>query len=423
MALKKIDSENPLERWMNVDKIGLLIQNGRYEQAIELLHRAQIHTQKLHLLSTANLLALAQEICMISEQLRAEAEWYEWACQDTARREAKFVQQLFSLIETAMVSELDETVSSSNIISGTYRSVGANPQPESSPPAKKLFGLRNWFGRDAHTENETLPSPAQTALAAVMGAENRLIVYTLGTFQVYHNEELVENWGGRKALTVFKFLLLSRERPIHKEGLIEQFWPDSSEEAGRNNLNVVIYNLRQALRNGDAGFSHILFQNDCYLLNPEIGIWVDYEAFGASCRAVRRWQQAGNMAAAEAEFKLAEMLYQGDFLPEDYYEEWTDAPRQRLQMAYLSLLEDFSRHYFDEKDYPACAAACNKILAVEPSLESAHVRLMGCYSRQGQSPLALRQYDRCTRALAELNLMPALETRQLYERIRAGETV
>lgn len=423
MALKKVDNDNPIERWVNVDKIGVLIEHGRYEQAIELLHRAQLYTQKQHQNGAANLLALAQEICLITEQLRAEAAWHETAYQNTARREAKFVQQLFNLIETAILNEVETPPSNTKIITGTFTAVKGTREPESNPPARKLFGLRGWMGRDAQPVEETAVSPTQAALNAVMEAEQRLIVYTLGTFQAYRNDALVENWGGRKALAVFKYLLLNRERPIHKETLVEHFWPESAEEAGRNNLNVVIYNLRQALRSGDEDFSHILFQNDCYLLNPEMGVWVDHDAFSASCRTVKRWQQVGNMAAAEAEFKLAELLYQGDFLPEDYYEAWTDVPRHSLQMTYLSLLEDFSRHYFDEKDFTACSAACNKILAVEPSLESAHIRLMRCYSRQGQTPLALRQFDRCTRALAELNLTPSAEACTLYERIRAGEAV
>jgi DNA-binding SARP family transcriptional activator len=49
---------------------------------------------------------------------------------------------------------------------------------------------------------------------------------------------------------------------------------------------------------------------------------------------------------------------------------------------------------------------------------------MRCYSRLGQGPLALRQYQICAEALrAELEVDPAPETTQLYEQIRLHEYV
>jgi DNA-binding SARP family transcriptional activator len=49
---------------------------------------------------------------------------------------------------------------------------------------------------------------------------------------------------------------------------------------------------------------------------------------------------------------------------------------------------------------------------------------MQCYSRLGQAPLALRQYQICVDALrAELEVDPAPETIQLYERIHRHEQI
>jgi DNA-binding SARP family transcriptional activator len=255
-------------------------------------------------------------------------------------------------------------------------------------------------------------------------ADNRLEVYTLGSFQVYCNGIQVENWSSRKGTHIFKYLLFNREHPIHKEVLMEQFWPDSDVEAQRNNLNVAIYGLRQILRDDNSEFSHVLFQNDCYFLNPEMDIWLDANAFRERYQAAQKLAKQGNVGAAMTEYAAAEMLYQGTFLPEDTYEDWTDTLRQRLQMEYLDTLDHLSRDYLESGDYAACASMCQKMIGVEKCSEEAHVRLMRCYRRQGQIHMALRQYDQCVKMLqAELDIEPSQEITALYEKIRAGEAV
>ena len=60
---------------------------------------------------------------------------------------------------------------------------------------------------------------------------------------------------------------------------MELFWPEAHPDAARNNLNVSIYGLRQALRSINPDYSHILFQEESYLLNPVMELWIDIEEF------------------------------------------------------------------------------------------------------------------------------------------------
>jgi LuxR family maltose regulon positive regulatory protein len=206
---------------------------------------------------------------------------------------------------------------------------------------------------------------------------------------------------------------------------MEVFWPGAHPDSARNNLNVALYGLRQALRRGrQAPFSHIVFQDDCYLLNPDLQIWVDFEAFVEHLETARALEQCGELAAAMREYRAAEALYQSEFLEDDRYEDWLNPQRQSLQNRYLSLLDRLGRHYFDQEDYAACAMMYGKLLAVDPCREEAYRCLMRCYSRQEQHYLALRQYHLCVERLKEeLDVAPAPSTVQLYERIRRRESV
>jgi DNA-binding SARP family transcriptional activator len=251
-----------------------------------------------------------------------------------------------------------------------------------------------------------------------------LAVYCLGLFRVYQDEHPVEDWPSSKGKCIFKYLVTHRERPIAKQVLMELFWPGAHPDAARNSLNVAIYGLRQALRRVRPLYSHVLFQDDCYLLNPGLQIWVDCEAFAEHLTTAQALEQRGERVAAMRQYAAAEALYQGEFLEEDRYEDWPIPRRQSLQDDYLGLLEQSSHYYLDQEDFAACASMCNKMLAVEPCCEEAHRRLMRCYSREGQHYLALRQYHLCVERLKEeLDMAPTSTTTSLYEQIRKGKRI
>jgi DNA-binding SARP family transcriptional activator len=250
------------------------------------------------------------------------------------------------------------------------------------------------------------------------------MIYCLGPFRVYQNDQLVQEWPSSKGKSIFKYLVAQRNQPVPKEVLMELFWPGAHPDAARNNLNVSIYGLRQALRSINPDYSHILFQEESYLLNPVMELWIDIDEFTKRIQTGRQKEIWGDIPSAVREYQAAEALYRGEFLAEDRYEDWLIPQRQSLQTEYLKLLDYLSQYYIDQKDFAACLAMCTKMLDVDPCREEAHRRLMRCYSCQGQSYLALRQYHICEEALREeLDLSPSGKTEILYKQIRKSRIV
>ncbi|HXW01099.1 MAG TPA: BTAD domain-containing putative transcriptional regulator, partial [Anaerolineae bacterium] len=251
-----------------------------------------------------------------------------------------------------------------------------------------------------------------------------LAVYCLGSFRAYQDGELITHWPNGKGKTIFKYMVTHRSRPVPKDILMDLFWRDADPEAARKNLNVAIYSLRQAFRAVRPDFSPVLFQDDAYLLNPAMAVWVDVEEFEQYYEAGQSFERGGKLPEAVREYELAENLYQGDFLEEDLYEDWPILQRESVKDNYLVILERLGRYYLEEKSYATCIHLCQKILAKDDCREDAHRRLMQCYSRQGQPNLALRQYQLCVEALAKvLDMSPAPETVKLYRQIRNREGV
>jgi len=120
------------------------------------------------------------------------------------------------------------------------------------------------------------------------------------------------------------------------------FWPDAEPETARNNLNVAMHSLRQALRTV-IFLPVIVFENGAYSLEPNLQVWLDVEEFERCVRAGQRLEARDQLTAAVAEYETAISLYQGDFLEQNPYEEWTILDRERLRGAYLDTLDHLSQ--------------------------------------------------------------------------------
>jgi DNA-binding SARP family transcriptional activator len=436
----------PTHQWLSqVDcrTAAELLKAGRYRRVAELLHKAQAASETAGDAVLADILAAARRICLALAACRAEVEWHQRAYEEADQRKHELKQQLHAILDIVSGRKAPETPEMWSAVRTMDPSQPERDPPESEERLSLWQRLQNLLGRglgplstQRGSLSVTVRKPAQRsaekaempAAPTVVKAEERrlpsLVVYCLGPFRVYQDEHPIEEWPSSKGKCIFKYLVTHRQRPVAKEVLMELFWPGAHPDAARNNLNVAVYGLRQALRKAHPSFSHVLFQDDCYLLNPDLQIWVDVDEFMERFRTAQNLERRGELIAAIREYRAAEALYQGECLEEDRYEDWLIPYRQSLQDAYLSLLERLSRYSLDQADYAACATVCRKMLAVDPCCEQAHRRLMRCYSRQGQHYLALRQYHLCVETLKEeLDVAPAPITTQLYDRIRRRERI
>ena len=439
--------------------VRILLEQHDYAQVAEQLLAAHKQAEKQNDLGLASYLSAVYQICLSCQQHQKDVTTYYDAYESAVQRDAQLQEQLTSLL--AVLEEEETAVSHPHLLNG-------------NSPAPQTFWKRvqNLFISDArrpvlngdaeYGENRFAPSkereplsppnsPPSTSLPTSQINEQpdskhfpltpaptisspipqpnlpqtpTLAVYFLGTFQVFENDHPIEAWSNGKAKLLFKYLILHRQRPISKERLMDLFWPDSPSDAARNNLNVAIYNLRQLLRNGYPEFSHILFQDNCYLLNPEIEIWTDFEQFNRYVQAAQKFEQQNQQHQAIAEYHKATEIYQGDFLADDPYEEWLMAQRRQFGENYLALLDKLSDYYYANVNYATCIGICHKILTLESCREETHRQLMRSYVQQNQHHLALRQYHLCSSALKkELDLTPAPATTQLYEKIRHREPI
>ncbi len=248
-----------------------------------------------------------------------------------------------------------------------------------------------------------------------------LRIFLLGKFRVELNGELLSEtaWARRKAKNLLKLLALQPGYRIHKDQATEVLWPDLDPISASSNLYRNLHLLRQTLQPGQsprAESSYIILKEEIIRLNTSDGIWIDIDAFQSLL------ERALNETDATAVLEEALNLYQGDLLEEDLYEEWTLRRREELRQAHQQNLLQLAGLYRKRRKYAHAVSLLQRILASEPTNESAHRELILNFTLAGQRSEALSQYQRCRKVLdEEVGLDPSPETLDLYQQVLAGE--
>ena len=151
----------------------------------------------------------------------------------------------------------------------------------------------------------------------------RVDINLLGGFSVVVDGRPVvaQAWTRRSAAALVKLLALRPGRRLPREQVMDLLWPDLLLDQAAPRLHKAAHYARTALGIQTA----VVLSGDAVALLPDERVVVDVELFD------------------EASAERAIELYAGDLLPDDLYEPWAEAERERLRTRYLGLLRATGR--------------------------------------------------------------------------------
>jgi DNA-binding SARP family transcriptional activator len=195
------------------------------------------------------------------------------------------------------------------------------------------------------------------------------------------------DWRRRKAASLVKLLALAHRHTLHREQVIDALWPDTAIDDAGPRLHKAAHFARRAL--GDS--SALVLSRETVWLFPDAHVAVDVEEFERSAKqalAALDRDPVGWAAAAAAVDQWA-----GELLPDDPYEAWLEAPRDRLQQLHSELLRRSGRW--------------SELALADPADEEANLARARQLANSGNRGAALRQLERLERALRrELGVRP-----------------
>lgn len=221
-----------------------------------------------------------------------------------------------------------------------------------------------------------------------------------------------------KRLAVLAYLAVEATgQPCRRDTLIALFWPELGGARARNALSQALHGLRRAVGEevvGGAGAEEL---------------WIAPGALWSDVEALER-------ALGEGRFREAVELYGGPLLEGLHvrgapgFDDWLSRRRERVRRRVSEALGVLIERAERDGNPVGAAERLRRLAELSPGDESVIRRWMGALSKAGDRVGALRVYERFEKELAaEMELLPAAETRRLAERLReapapgSGDTV
>ncbi|MFT3922269.1 MAG: BTAD domain-containing putative transcriptional regulator [Myxococcales bacterium] len=203
-----------------------------------------------------------------------------------------------------------------------------------------------------------------------------------------------EAWRRERSAALVKLLALTPGSRLHREQVMDRFWPDLDPDAAGANLRKAVHFARRTL-----GEHEVIESSEVIALASDVELVVDVRAFEEAAKLAL----AGSDAAA---CERAADLYRGELLPDDRYVEWLEEPRKQLQQRYVRVLR--------------AGKLWERLIAIDPTDEQAQCALMQAALDAGRRGEAIRLFQALRERLrVDLGIGPSKAAVALHDRALA----
>jgi DNA-binding SARP family transcriptional activator len=251
---------------------------------------------------------------------------------------------------------------------------------------------------------------------AIMGHPSWRI-QMFGSLKAERDGRTISHFETRKTAALLACLALQNGKPLSREALAEQLWPDEEWEATRNRLRQALSVLRREMEAGETEGSVLTADRMDVCLNAQ-AVTTDAAEFRALIREASRLSDASDR---RSRLLRAVELYTGELLP-GYYEGWIVRERQWLAEEYRNTLCALSLALAEENNPEEAIHYGRLAVWADPLREDAHANLMRFYATTGRQADVLRQYRELERVLREeLGVVPSPAVRALRDDLQNAE--
>jgi two-component SAPR family response regulator len=242
-------------------------------------------------------------------------------------------------------------------------------------------------------------------------------IQTLGQFIVWRKNEKIDakEWGRDKSIQLLQYLISNRQRnALHKEKIMDDLWEDGDDR----DFKVALHGMNKALEPNRASRTepaYILRQGVSYHLDLD-KIWIDSEALEKYI-IIGNASLSANTKIAKKAFNLAIEIYQGIYLPNRIYEDWSSEEREKVHLLILSAYITLAELLLEENPIESIRLS-QKAISIDPTWEDAYRLQMQAYVAKGNRPQAIKTYQNCVMVLEkEFGIDPLPETKKIIREI------
>lgn len=231
-------------------------------------------------------------------------------------------------------------------------------------------------------------------------------IAVLGGFEVTVRRRRVamQAWRSRQARTLVKLLSARRGRPVSRDQLCEELWPDDDPLKTPHRLSVLLATVRSVLDPMKA------WPTDHYVAADARGVWLDLRRVSidaddliADAEEGTSLVAAGRLAEARELLVAVDGRYRGHAFEDEPYEAWTTDLREEARTAWLRSVRHLATIATQEGRESDAAALLDRLLRVDPYDERVHSGLVRTLVRMGRHGEARRAFERWAAAMGEVD--------------------
>lgn len=144
-------------------------------------------------------------------------------------------------------------------------------------------------------------------------------------------------------------------------------------------------------------------------------VWVDWETAWADIERAGHCSAEGNVREAYGWALAAYMIAREGLLPGEEAP-WLVQKREQLNALLMRSIDALIHIYSATENFDMAAQFAEESVARDPLREATYQRLIDIYAATGRASAAMRAYQRCRDALAELGRSPSTALEDAYRR-------
>ena len=202
--------------------------------------------------------------------------------------------------------------------------------------------------------------------------------------------------------------LLALQRTVTVDAAIEALWPDGDPDSGPARLRNVLHRVRAA--------SGPIVDRTAGALVLAPGTTVDARQFEDEAAIALKAPPQERAGLARRALGWSG----GELLPADRYEDWADAPRERIRRRQLALFDLVAEDAIARGDLDEAGRLLDAAIATDPLEEGRYVSLAQALIAQGRTGRAHRVLDQAVAVAADLGVQPGPELEEVLAAVRVA---
>jgi two-component SAPR family response regulator len=258
-------------------------------------------------------------------------------------------------------------------------------------PEQEKRDIRELFGQDKDREDT-----------------GKVTVSCFGDFRVFLSDQGDEiQWRTKKAQALFAYLFHLQGRPVDKDVLLLQLWPEADKKSATTLLHTTLYSIRKTLaayRLEDL----ISYQNKRYAMKMEL-VHSDLEEMDQLCQALEHGDKV--FVHGRGDFLKC---YKGSYLG-GVTGNFSESRKAYYEKKFLEICRLLAERTMKEGRFEDAVAYLDRAIAVDPYGEDLYLLVLQCLRALGEVKRAKRYYEQIVRVLKEdLDVEPAAEVTGAY---------